>query len=247
MKNPLTILVVEDDDKHYSDFEEALGFVQGQVSIELRVQRARTLQEGFKLASDCDACITDAIFPAKTGEEPRDHGHMVANEFLEQKKAVVVCTSGNHHGADIKESYYVGNRGVKLFDCEPNFRIPGRIDEIKLRPVNSSRKPWLQAIYGLLLVQQGLEDEVFWFEEVGHERSLMETRSKRSGLGSLGFKFNQIVLGGLCRPNWDEWFKHFKNSPGELEECQRYKALVEKVAALGAEPPANMRWTVTEE
>jgi len=176
MKNPLTLLVVEDRIDHLVDFNKMLGSVHSKLPIQLNVFYAADLESALLLLPQADVVISDVFFPLSPGMQEDSNGQAVVHRCLELQKPVVWVTSTYHHGAKTNNVSEWGRaRGLEMFDCYDRNNLNGE----------SPHKPWKEALYGVLFLAIGLEDGTFLIENgiiMGRVDKFGERKELRSAL-----------------------------------------------------------------
>lgn len=168
MKNPLTILVVEDRPEHLKDVMAVID--SAKLPIELRTYYASDLANALTILPTVDAVMTDVFFPC--GNVPlrtlerhtatllvqlqyghfnrlngvNPHGMIVVHKALTAAKPVVWVTSTYHHGKGTNEASKWGrDRGLEMFDSG------------SMNVNEAPHKPWKEALVSLLALVMGLE------------------------------------------------------------------------------------------
>ncbi len=158
MKNPMTVLVVEDNPKHLADLVEMLHVELPRLPIKLDLLYAQDLEKATELISSVDAVVTDVFFPEKAGGSEAPNGTFIIEECLQSGKPVVWVTSTYHHGAKTNDvSEWGRQHGLEMFDCSST-EAGGRDGE-------APRKPWKQALYGLIYTVVAIEQNLCTFTD----------------------------------------------------------------------------------
>jgi hypothetical protein len=150
MKNPLTVLVVEDNPNHVADLEAMLAEERPRLPIELTVVIATNLFDATLQIGRSDAVMSDVFFPDDAGGAEMPNGKQVLIACLATKIPAVWITSTYHHGARTDPVNQWGRKhGFEMFDC---LELAG-----KNRDSEAEHKPWKAAFYGLLYSAVALE------------------------------------------------------------------------------------------
>ncbi len=159
MKDPLTILFVEDGDGHFADLQQMLAIEIPRLPIRVNALFARTQVEAEALLNQADAVMTDVFFPAEVGDKEAGNGLAIVALCLEKKKPVVWITSTYHHGTKTDPLNEWGcKHGLKMFDsCTP--------DSTSENDTEGDHKPWKSALLGLFYVIVAVESGAAIFKD----------------------------------------------------------------------------------
>lgn len=149
MKNPLSLLIVEDNPSHIADLRSILEMERPRLPITFNTHWAVNLEETMPILGLADAVMTDVFFPAARGADDQvPNGRKVVERCLAENIPVVWVTSTYHHGARTNDSHAWGrNLGVNMFDA-PN----------ACGDDEAPHKPWKQALYGVFYLLTALDE-----------------------------------------------------------------------------------------
>lgn len=157
MAQRLEILITEDNVKHLADAKSV-----SEQYVNIGFTFASTLQEAEQLVGQnkYDAGVTDVLFPAKVGDEPRSDSGLKLADMLDAKGIpFVFLTAGNHHG-----NTYVGfkeglearwyRRGIIGYGHNLGILISGKVIEGYPEDQNAEKdtKQWDAAISHVILL-----------------------------------------------------------------------------------------------
>ena len=183
MKNPFTLLVVEDRDNHLEDVKAVIAAEQPRLPIQLNVLYARNLNEALSLFDSADGVMTDVFFPVSNGEEEVHAGQTLVGYCLTENKPVVWVTSTYHHGNKTDPINNWGRqRGLEMFDCPS---VSGDHEAL--------HKPWRKALYGLFYSAVATEiGECFLIEGrlMGPERKVFWSDTPQRD----GFRITEFLI-----------------------------------------------------
>jgi hypothetical protein len=150
MKDPLTILFVEDSDGHLADLQQMLAVELPRLPIRVNALFARYLLKADALFDQADAVMTDVFFPVGVGRE-EGCGKTIVERCLVEGKPVVWVTSTYHHGTKTDPLNEWGREhGLEMFDCV-TLDAGGDNDN------EGEHKPWKSALLGLLYTVTAVE------------------------------------------------------------------------------------------
>lgn len=157
MKNPITILLVEDNADHIADLKAMLDEELPRLPIAVNCLWAADLQGAMSLWGQFnpDAVMTDVFFPTAPGcPEDGKNGKFVVERCLLELKPVVWVTSTFHHGSRTEPlSRWGREHGLEMFDSETE-------DDSE---AEAPHKPWKEALFGLFYTILALEMNVARF------------------------------------------------------------------------------------
>lgn len=189
MKDSLNILVVEDRDDHFADFQQMLATIYDKLPVKIEAFRANTLSAAMvdttrpDFRNSIDGVITDLFFPDLVGGDEKPNGVIVVELCLTQKIPVVVITSTFHHGEKTHEhSEWCRQHGLEMFDSYPEG------DQLE-----AAHKPWLEALFGVIALVIGIELGEYKIDDMKIlSRSSDEPPVFKFGLGR---ELNNLVQG----------------------------------------------------
>ncbi len=135
----LKLLVVEDRNEHFADFEKIL--TEQEFPIALDITRAKTLKEALPLIPQADGVVSDLFFPTQAGGAEEPCGRNVVEECLKIGKPVIWITSTWHHGSKTnKHNNWGRDKNLEMFDS----------GDMQNPETETEHKPWLEAILGII-------------------------------------------------------------------------------------------------
>jgi hypothetical protein len=149
MKNPLRVLVVEDNPQHTAQLMSMLDQEVPKLPIKIFVIVVADLQMAQREYPNMDAVITDVFFPEVLGGDSEvPNGKVIVERCLADQKPVVWITSTYHHGKKTNAVNEWGRaHGLEMFDC----------GDYNIEDGEAIHKPWKDALYGLLYSIVGIE------------------------------------------------------------------------------------------
>ena len=159
MKNPITLLCVEDRDNYLVDLQAMLATELPRLPFEVKVLYARDLATAAELFSQSDAVLTDVFFPAIPGGDEEGNGQIIVARCLAEGKPVEWVTSTFRHGTKTNPLNEWGRHcGMEMFDSEKMGYSVRRDEE-------APQKPWKKAFYSLLCLMIDVEKGKFTFQD----------------------------------------------------------------------------------